>query len=415
MYTITKKNLYVVSFCLAVFAVFIIIWFLFFRSASPSNNTLTGSFFGTPVNTSTTVTNTSASNINGGQTITSQQTASQKIFEIAQGPIAGATLIQTLHPTTTLARYINQEDGHVYDLPLDVPGAVPRVVSNITIPGAERVIWVEQGSAAILQYLDSSTIKSVYLGFPTTTTSTNILPTHIQFLPDNIIDLAASPDGVNVTYLLKTSSGSDGYIARSDGTGAKKVFSLPLSQVLVSWTTQSTLLVQTKSAAGVPGIAFSVDVKSGAVTPLVYAQGLTAIANKTFSTVIYQVVSSDSLTRSTYSRNIQSGGNVQLFFNPSPEKCTSGILSATILFCATSLQPIPSNYLDVWHQGLYSAVDSIFSFNIANNSYDLLATPGSSNGGVSSDILEMALSPDEHYLSFTTKGARSLWGVRLAQ
>ncbi len=27
---------------------------------------------------------------------------------------------------------------------------------------------------------------------------------------------------------------------------------------------------------------------------------------------------------------------------------------------------------------------------------------------------EMALSPDEHYLSFTTKGSRELWGVRLS-
>src|SRR3989344_9083519 len=52
--------------------------------------------------------------------------AVQKIFKIAEGPVAGATFIQTQNPTTTLARYAMADNGHVFDLGIDMPGAVAR-------------------------------------------------------------------------------------------------------------------------------------------------------------------------------------------------------------------------------------------------------------------------------------------------
>ena len=397
--------------------IFIGVWFFFLRgSTTPAAPSITD-LVGTSANNTTGVV---ADNTSSGGTqplATSGQVSTQKIFEITAGPIAGATLIQTLHPTTTLARYVDQEDGHVYDLPLDVPGAVPRVVSNVTIPGASRVIWLEQGNAAVLQYIDTNgiTIKSVYLGLPLATTSTATVTTRIQFLPDNIIDLAASPDGASVVYLLKTPSGADGYTAHSDGTGAKKLFSLPLSQVLVSWPAPGTFLAESKSAAGVPGIVFSIDAKSGAVTPALYAQGVTAIASPDFTNIIYQTVSTANSNRYTYAHSIKSGGDHLLSFSPIPEKCIWSSQNISVMYCASPLTYVPSNYLDLWHQGTASVADSLFSFNLSTGQSSIITTAGGPDGGTASDILEMALSPDEHYLSFTTKGVRALWGVRLTQ
>jgi len=79
------------------------------------------------------------------------------------------------------------------------------------------------------------------------------------------------------------------------------------------------------------------------------------------------------------------------------------------------MQSIPSNYLDLWHQGAADSAEGIFTYNISANNFSAVAIPGSADGGTASDILEMALSPDEHYLSYTTKGDRSLWGVTLSQ
>jgi hypothetical protein len=410
-----QKNIYIALGTLLVAILLATgVWFFFFRSSASVSTTTSAtdsSFGGNPVTTGNTA---PASTDNSNQTInTTTGAAAQKIFKIVDGPIVGATLIQTLRPTTTLARYIRQDDGHVFDVPLGVAGAVPRVVSNITIPGGQRAIWLEGGNAALVQYVDSSVVKTVYLGFPHAATTTAVLPTRIQFLPDNIIDIAASPDGKSVVYLLKVAGGSNGYIARSDGLNSKKMFSLPLSELLVSWPSQGTILLETKSAAGVTGMTFTADAKSGSVSPLFLAEGLSATADPSFSEVLYE--KSNGASQFTYAHNIKNGTDSPLSFNPIPEKCIWSALSALSLYCASPLQYVGAHYLDLWHQGAASAIDSLFFYNLANGANKILVTPGSLDDGVQADILEMALSPDEHYLSYTTKGSRALWGVILAQ
>ncbi len=410
-----KIYTYGIAFLLALLVLGGLVWIIFFRSTPTSTAPSVTDLFGTSANTTTGVTPSNTGSNTNQPIASSGQVSKQKVFEITAGPIAGATLIQTLHPTTTLARYVSQEDGHVYDLALDVAGSVPRMVSHVTIPGASRTIWVEQGNAVILQYLDGSTVKSVYLGLPVATTSTKTVATRIQFLPDNIVDLAASPDGTSLVYMLKTSSGSDGYIARSDGTGAKKLFSLPLSQVLVSWPSQTTLLAQTKSATGVPGMVFSIDAKSGSATTMLYSQGVTATANPTFAYMVYQPAVSETSAVSTYVRDIKNGLNANLSFSPLPEKCIWSSQTSTVMYCAAPLLNSSPHYLDLWHQGVAGSADSILYYNIINGVSNILALPGSSDGGVASDILELSLSPNEKYLSFTARGSRTLWGVRLTQ
>ena len=112
---------------------------------------------------------------------------------------------------------------------------------------------------------------------------------------------------------------------------------------------------------------------------------------------------------------MQRGTDVALSFDPIPEKCVWGSLATSTLYCAAPLQRV-ANYLDQWHLGTVSVDDSVVSFTPANNTEtNVLAVPGSSDGGVSSDILQLAVSPDEKYLLFVKKGDRSLWGVRLGQ
>jgi hypothetical protein len=227
------------------------------------------------------------------------------------------------------------------------------------------------------------------------------------------MELAISPDGKSVSYLLRAAGGVDGYIASANGSGSKKLFSLPLSQVVLSWPAQATLLVTTKSAAGVPGVAFSINAVSGAVSALIYAQGLTATADRSFGRVIYQTTPTGAATPLTYSRNVGSGIDTALSFDPYPEKCIWSTLATSTMYCAAPLEYVPGNYLDLWHLGLASVPESLFSFDISAGQTNIIAIPGSSDGGVQSDILEMALSSSERYLSFITKSSRVLFGTRL--
>ncbi len=401
-----------------VLFVTLLVWFFFLRSPGlePSETAQLQTFGEGGTTSGAAGTNSQDSNI--AQSIQSP-TSMQKVFKISDGPVAGAAFMQEPRPTTTIARFVMQQNGHVLDLAIDSPGSVSRAVSNTTIPGASKVVWVMQTSAgrqvaagAVLQYLDNGTIKSVALMFPQPTTTPAVAaPVRIQFLPDNLRSVAASPDGMSLAYLVATAGGSDGYIARADGTSPRKAFSLPLSQMLISWPSAQTILATSKAAAGVPGIAFSINTASGVASPILYTAGLTATADFGFNQVVYQSATAES--RRTYTHNTATNLDRPLSFDPIPDKCVWSRVQASTMYCAVPLSYTAPNYVDLWYQGAASAADSILAYNLVTGQTTIVASPGGADGGVASDIMQMALSADEKYLLFVSKGNRSLWGVRI--
>ena len=387
-----------------------IVWLVYFNTPALNTATNTGSQFAQSENrTSTTVTETGGTNT--VEPVIFTEVSDKKIFKIANGPIAGATLIQITRPaTSTIARFVIQTNGHAFDLILDSPGAVPKAVSNTTIPGIIKVTWSEKGRGALMQYFDASILKTVHFLLPPPA-STSTVPVRVQFLPEEIASLAVSPDGANVAYLVKTAGGSDGYTANADGGSVKKLFSLPLSQISIAWPSADTLLAQSAPSASVPGVVFSIDAKTGANAPLIYANGLTAVADRSFSRVIYQTADT---SRSTYVRDTKTGLSKTLSFDPIPEQCIFGNATSTTMYCATPLAYVPVNYLDLRHTGKANTSLSILSFNVASGRSSVIATPGT-DGGEQADIAEMSISADDKYLIYIRKGDRSLWAVRLTQ
>jgi hypothetical protein len=390
----------------AVVAAGIVIWLFYFNTPGPTEESPTPSFG---------VSDTRVTTSPGEDLTTNEElplvsnTSAKKIFKVADGPIAGATLIETTRPTSTIARFVLATSGHTFDLLLDSQGAVPKAISNTTIPGVVSVAWSERGRGAILQYVDQDAVKTAHLALPpagATTTS----PVRIQFLPTGITSLAVSPDGASVAYLLRTEQGSDGYTARADGASARKAFSLPLSQIQLSWPSSASLLAATAPAATIAGVVFSINSTSGSVTPLVFGEGITATANRTFSHVVYQTAGAE---RASYAQNVRTGLARPLSFDPLPELCTWSLATSTTLYCATPLEYVPPNFIDILHLGFNQVPMSIVSFDVAQGRSKMVATPGSDDGGEGSDIAELSLSTNEKYLLFIRKGDRSLWAVRL--
>src|SRR3989338_314983 len=145
-----------------------VIWLVYFNTPALTTTETSTPFAQGENRTSTTAT---PSDTNTGTPV-GQQAAygAEKIFKIADGPVAGATLIQITRPaTSTIARFVVQTNGHTFDLVLDSPGAVPKAVSNTTIPGILKVVWTgstgsPQGGRknALMQYLDANSIKTVH-------------------------------------------------------------------------------------------------------------------------------------------------------------------------------------------------------------------------------------------------------------
>jgi len=250
---------WIIGIAVGIIAIGLDAWFFLFRPPTSSNVTVSQSPGGLGSATAQT-TGTSGPASTGGTNQTPSiagGNSSLRVFKIADGPVSGATFTQTFNPTTTLARYVLQENGHVMDQPIDIPGSLARAVSNTTIPGTQEVVWGKGGSVAYMQYLDGTAIKTVSLIFPAATSTRSVTrPVQIQFLPDNASAVAVSPAGDQVAYLLPSASGSDGYVSNIDGGNAKKLFSIGFSELLLSWPSQSALLLATKSAAGVSGMRF---------------------------------------------------------------------------------------------------------------------------------------------------------------
>ena len=261
-----------------------------------------------------------------------------------------------------------------------------------------------------MQYFDASILKTVHFLLPPPASTTTV-PVRVQFLPEGIASLAVSPDGATVVYLLKTTGSSDGYTANADGGSVKKLFSLPLSQISVMWPSTNTLLAQSAPAAGVPGVVFSIDAKTGVNAPLMYANGLTAAADRSFAHIIYQTADTG---RATYIRDTKTGLAKPLSFDPLPEQCVFSNATSTTMYCATPLAYVPDNYLDLRHIGTANTPLSVVMFNTTTGRSTVVATPGT-DGGEQADIAEMSISADDKYLIYIRKGDRSLWAVRLTQ
>ncbi len=400
-----NKNIFY-YICVGVVFLFIagILTFFFFRSTSQQSGPSVTNFFGVGGNVSV----TPAGNDTGGNGVI-PNSSQGKVFKIANGPVAGATFVETFSPTTTLARYVMADNGHILDQAIDVPGAASKPVSNTTIPSVVDALWGNAGTTTILQYMDSGTLKSVYLALATT--SSTGAPLRVQFLPNNISSLALSPDARSVVYMLTTNAGSDGYTANIDGTNPRKLFSSPLSQVLISWPATSTLMLQSKSAAGVPGAAFVIDAKLGTQTPLLFANGLVALANSVFSKVVYQTAQDTDNTATTYSHDIATGKDAPLANDPLPEKCVWSPTIRTDLYCALPIDYVTGGYVDLWHKGLVQTADSIVLFKTNIGDGIVLTLPG--EGGANAPIEQLGVSQDGKYLWFITRGDQSLWGVRL--
>jgi hypothetical protein len=160
-------------------------------------------------------------------------------------------------------------------------------------------------------------------------------------------------------------------------------------------------------------MAFAINTSSGLVTPLIHAPGLTATADRTFARVVYQSVSAGAVAPATYARSVAAGTDTSLSFDPYPEKCIWSRTASSTMYCASPLQFVPANYLDLWRLGAASVPDSIFAYDIAAGESSVAAIPGSADGGVAADIIELSLSPSETYLAYISKITRELWGVRL--
>ncbi len=323
------------------------------------------------------------------------------------------------------ARFMERATGHVFEIPLAL--MTPAVkISNTTIPRIQEALWAPDGRYVAIRYYDErSEHVATYLArlvFASTTVENELhleetvsASTTLQgvFLDTDIPNLAFSPDGASLFYLIRTTAGARGYVRSLDKKTNKLVFSSPLNELLPTWDSPNTILLSTKPAASVLGYVFSLDLKTGAIdTMLTEVLGVTARTNPQNDRVIFFRAKDNVPLLNMLNLKTKEVSGLQL---PTlPEKCVWSKREQGVLYCATSSKIPGVGYPDVWYRGETTYSDTIWKINTETGSQDIIVIPNDAVGEAI-DAINLTLSPEEDFLLFIDKQDGILWSAKLRE
>lgn len=323
------------------------------------------------------------------------------------------------------ARFMERATGHVFEIPLSL--MTPSIkISNTTIPRIQEGKWAPNGKDLYVRYYDEKMERvATYLAKLVFTNPTLENQLHLEevssasttlqgiFLETDITDLAFSPNGGSLFYLLRTASGARGYVRNIEKKSNKLVFSSPLNELRPTWDSAGTILLSTKPASSILGYVFSLNLNSGYVdTLLTDVPSVLARSNAAYDRVIY--FSTKNKVPLLNLLNMQTKEVRGMELSTLPEKCVWSKREQMTLYCAVPAQIPAGAYPDVWYRGEVTYSDIIWKINLETRKQDIVIIPGEVVGeGI--DAVDLALSPEEDFLLFIDKDNGILWSAKLRE
>ncbi|MDP6659780.1 MAG: hypothetical protein QF679_02125 [Candidatus Pacebacteria bacterium] len=326
-----------------------------------------------------------------------------KLRLISESPIAGSYSFK--ENENVVIRYVERETGHVIET--TTSSLVDSRVSNETVPRVHEALFVEGGRSVIMRYLDSNeTIKTIYK----TIEKKDLEQSGNVFLPNNISQLAVSPDSEEIFYLTDFSNRVDGFISSPDSLDRKRIFSSPIKEWLVYWEKNNEISLNTKPSNGVPGFLFSLNTESEKMTKLISGKlGLISLPSPNTANILYSISDNSGTVL-----NVKEGGLEKSVtdFRAIAEKCVWSKLEE-ISYCASSFSGVRANYPDDWYSGIASFGDDIWTYDVESGVGELFFDLEAE--GLSLDLINMFLDEEETHLFFTNKKDLTLWSLRIKE
>lgn len=227
-----------------------------------------------------------------------------------------------------------------------------------------------------------------------------------SFLPGGIARGTASPDGTQIFFLRPTDDGVNGYVAQSDGTGARKVFSSPMTEWRPQWINASTIAMTTLASREADGYLYFLDVPSGNFRKIMGPiRGLTTSVNPSGTMVLASQSTNKGFVLGTYS--VTTGEAKGLDLVTLPEKCAW--VNESIAACAIPRGIPDGQYPDDWYQGNVMFNDSFWLIDTSKGNTTNLFSEKDFDG------TSLATSPDAAYLYFINRIDGTLWSYRLEE
>lgn len=340
----------------------------------------------------------------------------QRIKRLSNTDIAGATLFEKerIVPAVDdqsedtvemvlVARYIQKEDGHVYDIFVDT--LKTELLSSTIIPRIHEAFFGDNPNEVILRYLksDNETIET----FGGTIENGSIKG---LFFPKNIPILAISPDKTKVFYLTEEGEYTKGTISSFANKNKKPIFENAFSEWVPWWGTDSIITMTTKSSANIEGSVYGLSATTGVLSKQFGEKdGLTTLTSPNGQKILYSEKIDGGIKLFLY--NKQKNTHVNLGIKTLPEKCTWDIGSVEV-YCAVPKEILSANLPDDWYQGLVSFRDSIWLLDTDSIAHQEILDPFEEQF-LSLDIINILISDKKDYMIFADKKTSLLYGTEI--
>lgn len=394
---------------------------------TPLNNN--GPFPTNNQGSSTTPTNTSIS--------TSSSPAMNNTVPIMRNlsstPIGGFG-VKTTMPTrtgkvgTTTVRWIDRGRGNVFET---IGGKLEiTTVSNTLLPRVNMSWWNSNINAFVAQYTNTTndTITTVTANIIKNSTSTSpknasstkqdtISETPYELkgsiISGNIIGIAKSPTGDKIVTIINDNNRAIGYVSKFDGSGNTRLFSIPLTQIVVEWPESNTIVITTKASAYFAGYLYFVNVKTGSVKQVLGGiPGLSARVSADAKQILYSSTGKSSNPINTYLYDRGTGKTKEIVFKTLAEKCVWSQKIFTNVYCAVPSQIESGIYPDDWYLGKNTFNDNLWLFDTKTENARKI-TDFITNGNALIDSYNIQTDSIDNYLFLMNKKDLSFWSIDL--
>jgi len=414
----TKRNSIIIILLALAFIIGALLYFYFSIGNAPIQNPQNitpaqGNIFGNSLNTTNVTPATEEQNPVAGQVKNLP-----KLLQIYKNPTSGSVFFTNKNNQNVL-RFISRSNGNAYEyLPVSETGE-PTRITNTTIPKIQETIWSSDGDNLILRYLDSDTDNIVSFSGKIAVAGTSSAPGSSgeitgSFLSPNIEQLVTNPKGDKSFGLFEKNGRSGSYgITYSFGDNSKKqIFDSPISLWNISWPKENTITFTTKPSSGYLGYLFFFDTQTGVMDRILGdVPGLSTLTNSDASLVAYSKSEADG-SFSLRAYDVKSKTNKDFKMLTLSDKCVWGVKNADTLYCAIPKDIPAGSYPDDWYQGLTFFSDNIWMIDFKNDLIKQVYEIGS-NENAKIDAINLKISNDDQYLTFSNKSDLSLWLLKI--
>ncbi len=316
-------------------------------------------------------------------------TSRNRLRQLTTRPVAGALFMDDT------IRFVERGTGHIYDI--DTLGGNEVLVSGTTQPRTIRAVFSSLGDrVALVSDIDGS-IETILGTLGSDADSGLMLTT----LPGKSTEPGFSSDGDDFYFFVPGVEGGSGYAYTMSTDKTRELFTIPLSQVRITWGNPSYVL--TTPSGKSMGQLYTIHEGGQLNYTTTGGRGLMAAHHANGSIISSLTKDGKIVTRDLISREEVP---VVSLFN---EKCAMQGAWTHILVCGSPIPP-PDGYVypDDWYKGIVSFSDILLQVDSGNLSTMVLSNLEEESGRPI-DILMIGTNDNGSLIYFVNKYDNSLW------